>query len=51
MSGPIVMKLGSNLVVGPDRRPHQEIIEAVTAEVSELVQQGALFVVVSSGAR
>ena len=51
MSGAIVVKLRSNLVVGPDRRPHQEIIEAVTAEVSELVQQGTPVVVVSSGAR
>ncbi|HEY8722273.1 MAG TPA: glutamate 5-kinase [Gaiellaceae bacterium] len=50
MSGPIVVKLGSNLVVGPDRRPRQEIIKAVTAEVSDLVQEGTPVVVVSSGA-
>lgn len=50
MSGPSVVKLGSNLVVGPDRRPRQEIVAAVSAEVSDLVHEGTPVVVVSSGA-
>jgi glutamate 5-kinase len=50
MKAPVVVKLGSNLVVGPDGRPRREIIGGVATELSALVGRGTPVAVVSSGA-
>ncbi len=50
MKAPVVVKLGSNLVVDEDHRPRRELVEGVAAEVSGTVLGGTPVVIVSSGA-
>ena len=50
MNAPVIVKLGSNLVVGEDRRPRWELVRGVAAEVSAVVRSGTPVVIVSSGA-
>ena len=50
MTEPVVVKLGSSLVVGPRGRVRRGVLRARTAEISEIVRGGTPVVVVSSGA-
>ena len=50
MNAPVVVKLGSNLVVDSEHRPHWELINGVAAEVSAVVGAGTPVAIVSSGA-
>jgi len=50
MNPPLVVKLGSNLVVRPDGRPEHETLRQVATELGALVAGGTPVAVVSSGA-
>ncbi len=50
MSRPVVVKLGSSLVVDERGRVRRELLRARTAEIAELVRAGTRVCVVSSGA-
>ncbi len=50
MNAPVVVKLGSNLVVDEERRPRWELVNGVAAEVAATVRDGTPVVIVSSGA-
>lgn len=50
MTRPVVVKLGSTLVVGPSGRARRSLLEARAAEIGRLVQEGIPVCVVSSGA-
>lgn len=50
MNAPVVVKLGSNLVVGSDGRPRRDVLDGVAAELSALRKAGTPVAVVSSGA-
>ena len=50
MNAPVVVKLGSNLVVDGEHRPRWELVNGVAAEVAATVRDGTPVVIVSSGA-
>lgn len=50
MNAPVVVKLGSNLVVDGERRPRWELVNSVASEVASTVRDGTPVVIVSSGA-
>lgn len=50
MSGAVVVKLGSGLVVGRDGRPRRELLGEVAADLAPLVAAAQAVAVVSSGA-
>ncbi len=50
MTGPVVVKLGSSLIVGPRGRARRSVLRARAAEIAELVRGGTPVCVVSSGA-
>ena len=50
MKRPLVVKLGSSLVVDPHGRPRRALLRARAAEIAELVAAGSPVCVVSSGA-
>jgi glutamate 5-kinase len=50
MNAPVVVKLGSNLVVDPDHRPRWDLVNSVAVEVGAAVRSGTPVVIVSSGA-
>jgi glutamate 5-kinase len=47
---PVVVKLGSSLIVGPDGRVRRSVLQARAGEIAALVQAGTPVCVVSSGA-
>jgi len=50
LKAPVVVKLGSNLVVGSDGRPRRDVLGGVAAELNALRGAGTPVAVVSSGA-
>ena len=50
MSRPVVVKLGSSLIVGPRGRARRRVLQARAREIAELVAGGTPVCVVSSGA-
>ena len=50
MNAPVVVKLGSNLVVDEECRPRWGLVNGVAAEVGAVVRAGTPVVIVSSGA-
>lgn len=46
----IVVKIGSSLLIGPDRTPHTERFAALAADIAALAEIGVSVIVVSSGA-
>ena len=50
ISAPVVVKLGSTMVVGPGGRVRRTLLKTRAAEIARLAEQGVPTVVVSSGA-
>jgi glutamate 5-kinase len=46
----VVVKIGSSLLIGPDRQPHAARFSAIAADLNALAGRGMQIVLVSSGA-